>query len=90
MSTPEPSESPTVWVVEGDDHEARLIEAMSSTEAIEMAAEEFAAQYGNYDAELCSVIGAFTGDSFDIGTLVFSPTPGAEDEAAAREALERC
>lgn len=90
MTTHAPAENPNVWVVEGDDHEVRLVEALSANEATEMAASEFAGQYGEYDEDLCRVVGAFTGDSFDTSTLVFIATAGADDESAAREALDRC
>lgn len=82
--------APTVWIVEGDDHEVRMIEALTASEAIEQAAGEFSDQYdAPYDEDLISVVGAFAGDSFDTDTLVFVPTTGAEDESAARAALDQ-
>lgn len=91
MTTHESSETPNVWVIEGDDHEVRLIEAVTAQEAIEIAVSDFADQYEEpYDEDLCSVAGAFVGDSLDPEALVFVSTAGAEDESYAREALDRC
>ncbi len=86
-----PQGPPTVWVVEGDDHEARVVEAPDADEAIALVADGFSEQYEEpYDRDLCSIVGAFVGDINDLDELEFVPTEHAQNESRALEALERC
>lgn len=86
-----PQGPPSVWVIEGDDHEARVVEASDADEAISLAADDFSDQYGEfYDRELCTVVGAFVGDISDLDELEFVPTEYAQNESHALAALERC
>lgn len=86
-----PQGPPTVWVVEGDDHEARIVEAPNAEEAIALAADGFSEQYEEpYDQDLCNIVGAFVGDINDLDELEFVPTEHAQNESRALEALERC
>ena len=70
----EPGEE-IVWLIEGDDHEVKLVEATTEEEAIEKAAELFEEQYDDEDDEdegedrdptdvrdFLSVAGTFRGD----------------------------
>lgn len=81
-----PAES-LVWVIEGDDHEVRLIEASSLDQALESAACEFRDQYGDYDEDVLHVAGAFRGDVDDPGSLEFVPQESIDNETYARRAL---
>lgn len=77
----------TVWVVEGDDHEVEVVEADSAAQALTNAHAAFIDRYGRYNRDLMSVVGNFDGDIEDVDSLQFRPTPGAQDEARARNAL---
>lgn len=86
-----PQGPPTVWVVEGDDHETRIVEAPDADDAIALVADSFSEQYGEpYDRGLCTIVGAFIGDIDDPDELEFVPTEHADNESRALEALERC
>lgn len=48
------------WVIEGDDHERRVVEADSESEALDAVAADFEAQYGApYSVDLLVVKGSF-------------------------------
>lgn len=86
-----PTGTPTVWVVEGDDHEARVVEASDAQEAVALVADGFSEQYEEpYDRDLCTIVGGFVGDINDLDELEFVPTEHADNESRALEALERC
>lgn len=90
MPTNQTTIAPNVWVIEGDDHEIRVVEAESANHAIELAAEQFTEQYGEpYSAAQCLVVGAFAGDIDEVDDLVFIPTADAGNEVDARDALDR-
>jgi len=49
-----------IWVIEGDDHEQRIIVANSESAAIEQAQADFEDQYGEpYGTDLLTVRGLF-------------------------------
>lgn len=81
---PHPSaQEQLTWVVQGDDHETRLIEAESSEAAAEYAAAEFSAQYGEeIDPETMCVLGAFHGSSEDVGEEDFVDMEGMDRDTA--------
>ena len=93
QTAPEASISETfVWVIEGDDHEAEIVEAATAAEALEGAAAAFSDRYGEeYNEDLLTVIGAFRGDvDDDPEDWVFATPDGApESEAAARRVIEQ-
>lgn len=76
---PHPSaQEQLTWVVQGDDHETRLIEAESSD-----AATEFSAQYGEeIDPETMCVLGAFHGSPEDVGEEDFADMEGMDRDTA--------
>lgn len=57
-----------LWLVEGDDHEVKLVEAISEDEAIELAADLFEEQYDDDDEDghdvrdILTIAGTFRGD----------------------------
>lgn len=61
-----------IWLVEGDDHEMKLVEATSEEQAIELAADFFEEQYDDDDddedreptdvRDFLSIVGTFRGD----------------------------
>jgi len=77
-----------VWVVEGDDHEAEVVEADSAEDALEMALSAFRERYGRYRRDLLVVAGCFRGDIDDLDSLDFVATPDAADEQYARRVLQ--
>lgn len=57
------------WVIEGDDHECRIVEASSESEALDVVASDFTEQYGEpYSLDLLRVRATF--DSED-DALIF-------------------
>jgi hypothetical protein len=47
-------------VIEGDDHEQRITEASSESDALDAVADDFAEQYGEpYSVDLLTVLGKF-------------------------------
>lgn len=49
----------TIYVIEGDDHEARITEADSEGEAMEAVLSDFREQYGDYDADQLVLLGSY-------------------------------
>jgi hypothetical protein len=47
------------WVIEGDDHEKRLVEAAAEADAIENALLDFESQYGTYNRDLLTSLGSY-------------------------------
>jgi hypothetical protein len=47
------------WVIEGDDHEKRLVEASAEADAIENALLDFESQYGTYNRDLLTSLGSY-------------------------------
>jgi len=87
LALTEPDEQ-LVWVVVGDDHEARLVEATSADDALETARSMFTADYDeDYGIDLLTVAGAFRGDIDDPEQLEFVPHDSLDDERSARRAL---
>ena len=81
-----------VWVIEGDDHEVEIVEAVTAAEAYEIAASAFSDRYdAEYDEDLLTVIGAFRGDvDDDPEDWEFATPDGApENEAAARRVIDQ-
>lgn len=77
------------WVVQGDDHETRLIEAESADAAAEGVAAEFSAQYGEeISPESMSVLGAFRGSPEEVDAEDFVEIDGM-DRAVAVRALQQ-
>jgi hypothetical protein len=60
LEEPEAPVIETRWyVIEGDDHERRAVEALAESDALEEVALGFEAQYGEYDPALLTVVGVF-------------------------------
>lgn len=80
-----------VWLIEGDDHEARVYEAASASEAEDLAIAEFADQYEEDDGDYpVDVVAAFRGslDDDDPADWVWvSGVGSAATEARARAVL---
>lgn len=77
------------WVVQGDDHETRLIEAESADAAAEYAAAEFSEQYDEeIGADSMSVLGAFRGSPDEVDAEDFVEMDGM-DRSVAVHALRQ-
>ncbi|MCT2222493.1 hypothetical protein [Microbacterium paraoxydans] len=78
-------QGPLTWVVQGDDHETRLIEAESAEAAAAYAAAEFSDQYGEeISPESMSVVGAFRGSPEEVDVEDFVEMDGMDRSVAVR------
>lgn len=77
------------WVVQGDDHETRLVEAESADAAAEYAAAEFSDQYDEeIGADSMSVLGAFRGTPGEVDAEDFVEMDGMDRSVAVRALRE--
>lgn len=77
------------WVVQGDDHETRLVEAESADAAAEYAAAEFSDQYDEeIGADSMLVLGAFRGSPDEVDAEDFVEMDGMDRSVAVRALRE--
>ena len=57
------------WVIEGDDHEQRVVWGATEDEALDRAYDDFYDQYGKYNPDLLTVLGNF--DSEEAAQAVY-------------------
>ncbi|WP_143015807.1 hypothetical protein [Microbacterium sp. 77mftsu3.1] len=93
MPEPQGEGESIVWLIEGDDHETELVEAVTEDEALDIAAERFEDRYGaerdeddedeDYDVrDYLNIVGTFRGDIDDTDELTFVPSEHSSENEA--------